>query len=162
MSNSLIAKRVRAFLHGQGGAFLGGLSVGGLGVGGSKRKVGRPRKNAHISHAAAVARAYKAVATKRMRGEHLGRGKISHAAAVTRARKAVATKRMRGELHEESLKGWATRRKRGSAFLGGVRGISPWISYVKEYAAQNGISYREALSEAGPSYRASMQGHGYY
>lgn len=34
------------------------------------------------------------------------------------------------------------------------RSASPWIEFVKDYQARHGISYKEALSEAGPSYRA--------
>ena len=31
--------------------------------------------------------------------------------------------------------------------------MSPWIEHVKKYAAENGISYKEALSEASASYK---------
>lgn len=31
--------------------------------------------------------------------------------------------------------------------------MSEWITYVKKYAAANGLSYKDALKEAGPSYR---------
>jgi len=30
---------------------------------------------------------------------------------------------------------------------------NPWIQYVKAYSEEKGISYKEALSKAGPSYR---------
>jgi hypothetical protein len=39
---------------------------------------------------------------------------------------------------------------------GGRKGSSDWISYVKEYAAKNGMSYKEALQHAGPSYHKMM------
>jgi hypothetical protein len=35
---------------------------------------------------------------------------------------------------------------------------SPWIQYVKMYAARKGLSYKDALSMAGPSYRKSKGG----
>ena len=38
---------------------------------------------------------------------------------------------------------------------GGKRPPSKWIMYVKKYAADNNISYKDALKEAGPSYKNS-------
>jgi hypothetical protein len=36
---------------------------------------------------------------------------------------------------------------------------NPWIEHVKDYAYNHGISYREALSEAGPSYSGGVGTH---
>jgi hypothetical protein len=38
--------------------------------------------------------------------------------------------------------------------FGGKRGPSKWIEYVKEYSSKHNISYKQALSQAGPSYKA--------
>jgi hypothetical protein len=35
---------------------------------------------------------------------------------------------------------------------GGAKKSSPWIAHVKAFAAQHGISYKQALSQAGASY----------
>jgi len=37
---------------------------------------------------------------------------------------------------------------------GGKRGPSPWISFVKDFSQKHNIPYKEALSKAGPAYRA--------
>ncbi len=39
-------------------------------------------------------------------------------------------------------------------FGGAKRGPSMWISHVKAFSKANNIPYKEALSKAGPSYRA--------
>ena len=39
-------------------------------------------------------------------------------------------------------------------FGGAKRGPSPWISFVKDFSQKHNIPYKEALSKAGPSYRA--------
>jgi len=39
-------------------------------------------------------------------------------------------------------------------FGGAKRGPSMWISHVKAFSEANNIPYKEALSKAGPSYRA--------
>lgn len=55
--------------------------------------------------------------------------------------------------------GVGKRRKAGVLVQGGNRKNkaaakrSPWINYVKAYSEEHGISYKEALQEAGPSYR---------
>jgi hypothetical protein len=43
-----------------------------------------------------------------------------------------------------------------SGWFGGAqkRGPSPWISFVKDFSQKHNIPYKEALSKAGPSYRA--------
>ncbi len=44
--------------------------------------------------------------------------------------------------------------RRGTVRQRQVAANSPWIAYVKDYARRNGVSYRQALREAGPGYRA--------
>jgi hypothetical protein len=41
-----------------------------------------------------------------------------------------------------------------SMFGGAKRPPSPWIMHVKDYAQKNSISYKQALKDSGPSYRA--------
>ena len=42
-----------------------------------------------------------------------------------------------------------------SAFGGNVkRPSSPWIQHVKAFSQKNNISYKQALKEASPSYKA--------
>lgn len=63
--------------------------------------------------------------------------------------------------HIGAIKGWEHRYKRmlhGRGTRSGAK-HSGWIKYVKQYMKQHGISYKEALMEAGPSYRA-MHGRG--
>ena len=48
-----------------------------------------------------------------------------------------------------TVRGWF-----GGAQGGAKRGPSPWISFVKDFAQKHNIPYKEALSKAGPSYRA--------
>ena len=38
--------------------------------------------------------------------------------------------------------------------FGGAKAPSPWIQHVKDYAQKNSISYKQALKDSGPSYRA--------
>jgi hypothetical protein len=45
-------------------------------------------------------------------------------------------------------------------FGGAQKPPSPWIAFVKEFAAKNKIPYKQALSEAGPVYR-QLKGKGY-
>lgn len=87
--------------------------------------------------------------------------------------------------HKGALKGWKTRREHemmGMGYgthkgalkaartkrmhkldrgvgVGGAKGHSNWINFVKNYANQHGVSYKEALIEAGPAYH-QMVGHG--
>jgi len=42
----------------------------------------------------------------------------------------------------------------GGAQGGAKRGPSMWIGFVKEFAQENNIPYKEALKAAGPSYKA--------
>lgn len=41
--------------------------------------------------------------------------------------------------------------------IGGVKGKSAWITFVKKYAKKHDITYKEALMEAGPLYRKCMR-----
>jgi len=49
----------------------------------------------------------------------------------------------------KTVRGWF-----GGAQGGGKRGPSMWIGFVKEFAQENNIPYKEALKAAGPSYKA--------
>jgi hypothetical protein len=115
--------------------------------------------------------ARKAVRTKRKRGElesealkavltKLLKGKIKNAPSLRKggygthkgAMKAVMTKLKRGEIKHSKmlgsgiLKGGNKNNKRAAA-------RSPWIQWVKDYQDRYGVSYKVALSKAGPSYR---------
>lgn len=52
-------------------------------------------------------------------------------------------------------------RRASGVVVGGRKGRSAWISFVKNYAKQHGISYHEALIEAGPAYHKMYGGEGY-
>ena len=49
----------------------------------------------------------------------------------------------------KTVRGWF-----GGAQGGAKRGPSMWIGFVKEFAQENNIPYKEALKAAGPSYKA--------
>ena len=47
--------------------------------------------------------------------------------------------------------------EKGMALGGARRAPSKWIQFVKSYAATNGITYKSALSKAGPEYKKMKQ-----
>lgn len=48
----------------------------------------------------------------------------------------------------------AGKKKKATKKATGKKTTNPWIKYVKQYAKAHGITYKEAVSKAAPSYRS--------
>ena len=51
---------------------------------------------------------------------------------------------------------------KGKSIFGGAKPQSQWVQFTKAFASKNGITYKEALSKAGPAYKQLKASGGHY
>ena len=114
----------------------GGVRIAGRQVSKSRGGMKKCRKGCKHIRCAAAKGGYATTATSEM---------LMHTSKEGGAKKNKGKKTSKKGKKEE---------KKMSAAYPKKRACNDWVSYVKEYAKLNGITYGEALKEAGPSYRA--------
>jgi hypothetical protein len=76
----------------------------------------------------------------------------------TSLRKGIDTAKYGYEQYKEAVNPVQTEAKKAvkgiAKLFGGAKAPSPWIQHVKAFSQKNNISYKQALKDSGPSYRA--------